>query len=199
MTSISSPSRWVKVDNSDSRIFYAGVWFNANAPLAYEGSLIGTRTQGSQTFRFTGNAARIVGANSSQPVFATDAQGTTINGTAEPDWDCILNGTTSSKPLRSLYVVNPWVVCDFPDLPTGQHTIEVKVKSNARLFWLDEIQYDPGVLVQDEVRLVRYDDVNVTYSEGGWEPYSQDGQVVGRSTNVRGSTVTLRFFGNEIT
>ncbi|KAJ2929684.1 hypothetical protein H1R20_g7422, partial [Candolleomyces eurysporus] len=199
MTSISSSSRWVKVDNSDSRIFYAGVWLHANAPLAYEGSLIGTRTQGSQTFRFTGNAARIVGANSSQPVFATDAQGTTINGTAEPDWDCILNGTTFPKPLRSLYVVNPWVVCDFPNLPTGQHTIEVKVKSNARLFWLDEIQYDPGVLVQDEVRLVRYDDVNVTYSEGGWEPYSQGGQVVGRSTNVRGSTATLRFFGNEIT
>jgi hypothetical protein len=64
--------------------------------------------------------------------------------------------------------------------------------TSTRWFWLDEVQYDPSGLVQDEVMIVRYDD-----GSGGWEPYYQDTFVVGRSTNIGGNTATLRFFGEH--
>ncbi|KAF6753538.1 hypothetical protein DFP72DRAFT_1069515 [Ephemerocybe angulata] len=190
-------TRWVIIDDRDSRISYSGSWtsnsgdnFNSqgNFGATYLNTLHGTSTDASKlSFTFTGNAARIMGT--------TDLKVDSA-GVPDPDWDCILDGKVVARQSAFPYTENNWNFCAFNDLSPGQHTVGLNVKTQSgRSFWIDQIQYRPGsATVQNEVVAATRDDADLKYSTG-WGALS----TVGYNTMVKGSTATFRFTGTGVT
>lgn len=131
----------------------------------------------------TGNAARIMGSNNDLTI---------KDNVADVDWDCILDGRTVTKENPFPYAENNWVFCSFSNLVAGEHTIGLRVKTTAKTFWFDQIQYRPSGTVQNEVVAATRDDADLQYSSG-WGPLAN----VAHSTLVRGSTATFRFVGES--
>ncbi|KAJ2915936.1 hypothetical protein MD484_g4483, partial [Candolleomyces efflorescens] len=191
---MTEPTRWVIIDDRDSRISYSGSWsttsgdnFNnrGNFGQTYLNTLRGSSTDGSSfSFTFTGNAARIMGTNNDLVV---------RDGVADIDWDCILDGRTVRREDFFQYAENNWVFCSFSNLVAGSHTIGVRVKNSSKTFWFDQIQYRPSGTVQGEVVAATRDDADLQYSSG-WGPLAN----VAHNTLVRGSTATFRFTGTGV-
>ncbi|KAJ2926125.1 hypothetical protein H1R20_g10966, partial [Candolleomyces eurysporus] len=187
---MTEPTRWVIIDDRDSRISYSGDWtatsgadFNnkGNFGQVYSNTLHASNAEGASfNFRFNGNAARIMGTND---LVLRD-------GVADIDWDCTLDGRTVSRENYFPYTENNWVFCSFSNLVAGAHTIGVRVKTSGRSFLFDQIQYRPSGTVEGEVVAATRDDADLQYSSG-WGPLAN----VAHNTMVRGSTATFRFTG----
>ncbi|KAJ2926129.1 hypothetical protein H1R20_g10968, partial [Candolleomyces eurysporus] len=184
------PTRWVIIDDRDSRISYSGDWtaisgadFNNMDRFGqvYLDTLHRSNVNGSSfSFGFNGSAARIVGTN--DLVLRDDV--------ADIDWDCILDGRTVSREPYFPETANNWWFCSFSDLIAGAHAIGVRIKTSGRSFLFDQIQYMPSGIVDGEVVAAFRDDADLQYSNG-WEPWEE----LAHTTLVRGSTATFRFNG----
>lgn len=191
---MTEPTRWVVVDDRDSRIQYSNGWqstggdrFNnqGNFGATYRNSLHGTGTVSAKlSFSFTGNAARIKGT--------TDLQ-VDSSGVPNPDWECTLDGKVVKRENPFPYTENNWTFCSFRDLPGGDHTIGLTVKTSERNFWVDYIEYRPTITVEDEVLSASRDDADLSFS-GGWAALGD----VGHNTLVKGSSATFKFIGTGV-
>lgn len=128
-----------------------------------------------------GNAARIKGT--------TDLQVDSA-GVPNPDWECTLDGNVVKRADPFPYAENNWTFCEFRDLPGGDHTIGLTVKTSERNFWFDYIEYRPSGTVDDEVLWASRDDADISYS-GQWAALAN----VAHNTLNKGSSATFKFIG----
>ncbi|KAH6915726.1 hypothetical protein BKA70DRAFT_468219 [Coprinopsis sp. MPI-PUGE-AT-0042] len=189
-------TRWVVIDDNDSRIGYSGSWSRSNGDKynnqgnfgpTFDNSLHTTTPASSLSFSFTGNAAKI---------YATTDLSIT-DGISDPDWDCILDdnvvGDAKTKPFQ--YVENNWEFCNFVNLSPSQHTISLSVKTKGRPFLFDRIHYRPTNPVENERILATRDDADITYNEQGkWGALAQNGYM----THERGAEVSFPFIGTRV-
>lgn len=207
---MTEPTRWVVIDDRDSRIKYSGGWQSAggddynnrgNFGATYRNSLHGTGTDGAtMSFSFkgmsyihsgqqwkliyrTGNAARIKGTSDLQVDSA---------GVPNPDWKCTLDGNVVKRADPFPYTENNWTFCEFGNLPAGDHTIGLTVKTTERNFWFDYIEYRPSGMVDNEVVQASRDDADLSYN-GQWAALA----TVGHNTLNKGSSATFTFIGES--
>lgn len=112
------------------------------------------------------------------------------DGVPDPDWECILDGQVVRRQNPFPYTENNWVFCEFTNVVAGEHTIGLRIKTTGRSFWIDQIQYRPTGIVQNQVITATRDDADLAYSSG-WAPLAE----VAHNTMIRGSTATFRFVG----
>ncbi|EAU90361.1 hypothetical protein CC1G_00745 [Coprinopsis cinerea okayama7 len=189
-------TRWVVMDNTDSRISYTGSWSRAsgntnqhnshgNFGQVYQNTLHTTTTSSSLSFTFTGDSATILGTND-----------LSFNGnTPDPDWECALDGRVSADYKRDPFRhrENNWVFCRFRGLDAGQHTITLNVRTRGRAFWFDRIEYRPTGVVENEMVATTRDDADITYN-GRWRPLAE----VAYFTHETGGSITFPFVGDGI-
>lgn len=131
----------------------------------------------------TGNAARIRGT----PDLQFDSTGVT---NPDLDWECTLNRTSVKGANTFQSAGNYWTLCKFEDLPSGQHTVGLIVKTEGRRFWFDYIEYQPIGMVDNQVLRASRNDLDLSY-EGSWAALAD----VAQHTMVKGSHVTFKFIG----
>lgn len=132
------------------------------------------------TYR-TGHYARIMGTHD----FSVDS-----TGASDPDWVCTLDGNTVQKGSPFPSVANRRTLCAFLDLPEGDHTIGLTVKSRGRSILLDYVEYRTMSAVQNEVIWASPNDPDIWYSEQ-WSELNG----IARYTTSKGSSAMLRFSG----
>lgn len=189
-------TRWVVIDDNDSRLSYSGSWSRSNGDRynnqgnfgqTFDNSLHTTTSASSVSYSFTGNAAKIYGT--------TDL--TITDGVGDPDWDCILDGNVvgDAKTAPFRFVENNWEFCNFVNLSAGQHTVSLAAKPKGKPFLFDRLHYRPTNPVENERILATRDDADITYSQQGkWGPLAQNGYF----THERGATVSFPFIGNRV-
>lgn len=192
-------SRWVLVDDRDSRIQYTSGWSNGNGDtqsanshgnfgLVYGNTLKVTSASdnGGFTFTFTGDRARIYGTNYPDYESSSDF---------DPDWECTLNGRvhTASKKDPYAYRQNQWQFCEYTDLAPGQHTIGLNAKGRSRPFYFDFIRYRASTTVSGETMHITRDDADIQYN-GSWGPLAGTAHY----TSTPQSSVSFRFIGTGL-
>lgn len=205
---MTEPTRSVNIDDRDRRVQFTGNWIAASGDAynnrgrhgpVYRNTLRGSNVDGAKlAFTFSGEHSSTFFLCVDAPLIKFHA-GTKaeILGTTDPDpnWDCILDGGVvsaakgaSSQPGEGS--INQWPFCSFSGLSSGQHTIELIVRTKGRTFWFDEIQYTPTGVVRGETVDADQGDQDLSYS-AGWESY----KGIAFITRTRGSTVTFPFSG----
>lgn len=185
----------IVLDDKDSRVMYSDGWQAIGGELyndrgeygaTHQNSLHATATDGAKmSFSFKGNYARIMGTQD----FEIDS-----TGAQDPDWECTLDGSTIQKEIYHPSVANRWTFCAFLELPEGDHTIGLTVKTRGtRSILLDYVEYRSIGTVEDEVISASCDDSDLMYSEL-WPKLDN----IARYTTNKGSSATFRFTGTGI-
>jgi hypothetical protein len=120
-----------------------------------------------------------------------------------PLWLCTIDTTLTgnSPPLEDYLIANQFLLCDFPDLAVGSHTLIITPFFNTTnsKFWLDYVAYVPSSLPEDipasSVIKVQDNDEDVKYS-GTWVGFGfPDGSADVTQTFDAGSFCTYTFNG----
>ncbi|TFK19939.1 hypothetical protein FA15DRAFT_759706 [Coprinopsis marcescibilis] len=134
------------------------------------------------------NAAKIYGSSD----FEFDPSAEVPN---DPDWECLVDKTLIRKETSTNNRENNWCFCEFRNLPDGEHTVKLNVRSRSRPFWFDKLYYRPSVQVEGQQVLVTRDDTDVSYSDGGsWQPLDNNAYYA----DSQGDNVTFPFIGSGL-
>lgn len=183
------------VDDTDTSIQYSGPWVQPDASIydvqgnfgpTYKQSLHGTTGVASLSYAFNGTRAAIYGT-------------TYINnstGVVDPVWQCFMDGISSGTQVPFPFYENNWVFCQWDSLPDGPHVMSINATSKGQTFWFDELRYSPtaGASINGGAILFDHRDPDINFD-------SQWGALGGTAnmTSVTGATMTLDFFGTNLT
>ncbi|PPQ65171.1 hypothetical protein CVT24_011034 [Panaeolus cyanescens] len=192
-------SRWILIDDVDSRIDYQGNWeatdgskFNGRGDWGnvYRNTLHGIKEDGSFSFTYQGTSGRIIG--SINIVNSADAP----EG-FDPQYECILDGNRIDVPKADFTLRNGFELCKWNQetVQEGTHTIVVNVKSRGQHFWFDHIMYipTPSSSHENEVIMVESWDTNIHYSTADWENLTSWSRMA-----RKGGLLSFHFYGTGV-
>ncbi|KDR68491.1 hypothetical protein GALMADRAFT_256714 [Galerina marginata CBS 339.88] len=193
---MSTPTRWVMVDDTDSKIQYSGAWFQARGTLDNLGNFgapflstsHGINANGSLSYTFSGSRVIVYGTSKVEPGGA--------NG-HDPSWACSVDGVSIPAKDAIDFSENNWILCEADSLSDGQHTVKVQgtVLDPTNTFWFDRFNYVPSSSVSlDNVALfVDSSDPAIQYGSG-WGPLRD----IGEMTQQNGAKATFDFTGVQL-
>ncbi len=190
---VSASSRWVRVDDKDTRITYTGEWLNwddRGAGTYMETESYSSDTNATATFTFNGNQVRMI--SKKDPM--QGAANIIIDGGTPVVVDCY------SSVIEGVQMT----VFESPILEEGEHTVMIQPLDRQGLAYsIDAIEYATAEETDhkntnDLWTKVDDNDSSVTYSEN-WNTSSVEGSYGGsvHSSDVKDSTVTFSFTGTK--
>ncbi|KAG6855899.1 hypothetical protein H0H87_009579 [Tephrocybe sp. NHM501043] len=194
-------TRPVILDDTDSRIQYAGDWvLSTRNPILgaeefgsiYEGTTHGLMGRpGGLTVTFEGKSVTVLGSFTATSVELGS------------DIICSVDDSTvhyNSHPSTG----NNQVLCTSEELEDGEHVLLVQFTKSSGTdtaqFWFDRLQYLPhnsGTVPDGTRQLVLPNDPGLVFSSG-WEEASTGFSGMERRTNVNGSKLTFAFQGTSV-
>ncbi|KDR81286.1 hypothetical protein GALMADRAFT_153511 [Galerina marginata CBS 339.88] len=193
---MSTPTRWVIVDDTDSKIQYSGAWFQARGTLdnlgnfgaPFLGTSHGINANGSLSYTFSGSRVIVYGTSKVEQSGA--------NG-HDPSWACSVDGVSIPAKDAIDFSENNWILCEADSLSDGQHTVKVlgTVLNPSNTFWFDHFNYVPSSSVSlDNVALfVDSSDSAIQYGSG-WGPLRD----IAEMTQQNGAKATFDFTGVQL-
>jgi hypothetical protein len=204
--------RWVVVDDTDPSIVYSGPWFLdssgsqdnvGNFGPPYLETLHGTSADGSVSFEFNGASFHLVLLNHHSPTTPTpvgtavEVWGTNANlNTTNPDptLQCFIDDASIGRDTPFAFAENNWRLCAQTGLEDGLHklSIQVKVQSPAKTFWLDQIRYIPSPTLLLDNRTIMIDNTDPAVQfDANWSKLGGTANI----TTKQNSIAQVQFIG----
>ncbi|EFI28314.1 hypothetical protein CC1G_13843 [Coprinopsis cinerea okayama7 len=191
-----SGTRWVLLDDSDSRINYEGDWYihsdrfvdSGSSGPTYQGSQHATTGSASLTFRFTGTRIRLLGTSAI----------TNTTGTVDPSWECFVDGRSIGAEDPFPTHQNNWPLCLAPTLSDEEHVLTLNVTSSGTPFYFDQIKYLPSMSAppSDATVVIEQSDPTITFlPEESWVNVNESA----KSTSEVGAGLSVSFTGTKLT
>ncbi|CAA7265185.1 unnamed protein product [Cyclocybe aegerita] len=197
---VAAPTRWVVIDDSDSRIEYDGVW------SVIDGTPLDSTGDAGSTYRASEHSTTAVNAS-----FSFKFNGTNVffQGTAPPlhldvdgviPWDCVLDGRSQvgRKINAGLTSENNFIYCKYDNLLPGEHTVGARITAEGPSFYLDRLVYgdvNSPPSSANAIIQVDYNDPEVIYSNSPWMSYAGYGS---KNSDEAEATISFDFTGNSI-
>ncbi|KAF9037559.1 hypothetical protein BJ165DRAFT_1353349, partial [Panaeolus papilionaceus] len=189
-------TRWVVVDDGDSRIKFNGNWFAAtpdqdinglgNFGTPFQNTLHGINEDGSLSFQFSGSAIMVFGTS------RISGFGTT----QDPSYECFIDNRSIGAKTPLQFAENNWLFCETSGLSGGSHTLTIQAKVASMTFWLDRIQYAPSSGSDFNQALAWVDDQDSSVSfDSNWEALRD----IATMTQTNGAKATVTFNGVSLT